>query len=130
MKKIRETITSNFYIADVDRADVEKSIGNSNSSKVGTFKNIPKKCLKVTSDMCNPFLEAIWNQELLLNKKFPQKLRLANITPVYKKEGPTKVKNYRAASIVLTTVSKTFERLMQRQISGYINQFLFSFLCF
>ena len=67
-------------------------------------------------------------QKLILNKKFPQKLTLADITPVYKKEDSTKVKNYRPFS-VLPTVSKVFKQLMQKQISEYINQFLSPFLC-
>ena len=76
--KISKTITakSTFHLPGVDKADVEESIGNLNSSKVGNFKNIPIKCLKVTSDICSPFLAAIWNQELILNKKFQQKLKL------------------------------------------------------
>ena len=47
---------------------------------------------------------------------------------MYKKEGSTKEKNYRAVS-VFPTVSKIFERLMQKEISEYINQFLSPFLC-
>ena len=47
-----------------------------------------------------------------LSKTFPQKLMLAVITPVQKKEDSTKVKNYRSVS-VFPTVSKIFERLMQ-----------------
>ena len=47
---------------------------------------------------------------------------------MYKSEDSTKVKNYRPVSI-LPTVSKIFERLMQKQISEYINQFLSAFLC-
>ena len=46
-------------------------------------------------------------------KKFPQTLKLADITPVYKKEDSTKVKNYRPVS-VLSIVSKIFEQLMQK----------------
>ena len=38
------------------------------------------------------FLAAIWNQELILNKTFSQKLKLVDITLVYKKEDSTKVK--------------------------------------
>ena len=53
VEKITETvtITSTFHFPGVDKADVGKSNGNLNSSKVGTFKNIPTKCLKVTSDI-------------------------------------------------------------------------------
>ena len=45
---------------------------------------------------------------------------------MYKKEKSTKVKNYRPVS-VLPTVSKIFERLIQKQTSEYINQFLSPF---
>ena len=74
VKKICETITitSTFHFSEVDKADVEKSIGNLNSSKVGTFENIPAKYLKATSDICSPFLQYIWKNELILNKTFPQ----------------------------------------------------------
>ena len=94
MKNIRETITitSTFKFSGLDEAGVEKLIGNLNSSKVETFKNISTKCLKVASNICSPFLAAIWNQELILNKKFSQKLKLVDITLVYKKEDSTKVK--------------------------------------
>ena len=46
LKKISKTIniTSTFQFNS-------KSIGNLNFSKVGTFKNIPTNCLKVTSDI-------------------------------------------------------------------------------
>ena len=65
----------------------------------------------MTSDICNKFLEAIWNQELISNKKCPQKLKLADITLVYKQEDSTKVKSHRPVS-VLPTVPKIWERLI------------------
>ena len=88
VKKISEsmTITPTFHfsgtLSGVDKADAEKSIGNLNSSKVGTFRNILTKCLKVISDICSPVLTVICYQEFFLNKRFSQKLKLANITPV------------------------------------------------
>ena len=39
----------------------------------------------------------------MLNKKFPQKLKLADVTPVYKKKDSTKMKNYKPASVLTTT---------------------------
>ena len=59
VKKISEivTITSTFYFLGFDKADVENSIGNLNSSMAETLKKIPTKCLKVTSDICRRFLE-------------------------------------------------------------------------
>ena len=47
---------------------------------------------------------------------------------MYKEGDSTEVKNYRTVS-VLPTVSKIFERLIQKQISEYFNQFFSPFLC-
>ena len=49
VEKINDTvtITSIFHFSRVDKTDVEKSIGNLNSSKVGTFKSIPTNVLNI-----------------------------------------------------------------------------------
>ena len=44
------------------------------------------------SNICNPFIAAIWNQELILNKSFPQKPKLSDVTLAYKKEDSDKSK--------------------------------------
>ena len=46
-----------------------------------TFKNIPTRRIKDVSDVCSPVLANIWNEEILLNKNFPENLRLADVTP-------------------------------------------------
>ena len=59
---------------------------------------------------------------------FPQNLKLADITPVYKKNDPLDKTNYRPISI-FPVVSKIFERIMQKQINDFIFSFLSSYLC-
>ena len=78
--------------------------------------------------MCSPVLANIWNEEILLNKNFPENLKLADVTPIFKKKDKTFVENYRPVS-VLPTVSKIFERIMQKQITDHIGKFLSPFLC-
>ena len=63
-----------------------------------------------------------------LKLKFPDSLKLADITPTYKKDGTTNKENYRPISI-LPSVSKLFERSMFDQISVYIDKFLSPYLC-
>ena len=63
-----------------------------------------------------------------LKKKFPRKLNLAHITPVYKKDNSTKIKNDRPV-FVLLAVSKIFKQQIQKQTYQYIKQFLYLFLC-
>ena len=55
-------------------------------------------------------------------------LKLANVTPVFKKGDPTSVKNYRPVS-VLPNVSKSFERIMLKQILEQMNKYLSQNLC-
>ena len=59
---------------------------------------------------------------------FPQNLKLTDITPVYKKKDPTLVENYRSVS-VLPTVSKAFERIIQKQVSTHIERSLSPYFC-
>ena len=70
----------------------------------------------------------IWNEEILLNKIFPENLKLADVSRIFKKEDKTFVENYRPVSVLLT-VSKIFERIIQTQVSYYIGKFLSLFLC-
>ena len=59
---------------------------------------------------------------------FPQNLKLADITRVYKKNYPLDKTNYRPISM-LPVVSKIFERIMQKQINDFIISFLSPYLC-
>ena len=60
--------------------------------------------------------------------KFPDPLKLADISPIYKKDDATNKENYRPVSI-LPSVSKIFERNMFDQISHYIEKYLSPYLC-
>ena len=79
------------------------------------------------SGICSPILVNIWNEEILLNKTFPENLKLG-VQPIFKKKGKTFVENYRPVSVI-PTVSKIFEKIMQKQISDYIGKFFSPFLC-
>ena len=50
---------------------------------------------------------------------FPTSLKLANITPVYKKGSKNSKENYRPVSI-LPNISKTYERCFFKPISNYL----------
>ena len=80
------------------------------------------------SDACSPALANIWNKEILLIKYFPENLKLADVTPIFKKKDKTFAENYRPIS-VLPTVSKIIEQIMLKQITDYIRKFLSPFLC-
>ena len=59
---------------------------------------------------------------------FPDSLKVANITPVHKKDEATDKKNYRPVS-VLPLFSKIFEKVIYDQLSQYLEKHLNSLLC-
>ena len=117
-----------FSFKEIQESDIQKEVSNLNSKKAGTFGNIPKKVLKDSSDICDSILQDIWNYEILGKQYFFKNIKLADITPVYKKKDPTLVENYRPVS-VLPCVSKVFERIIQKQFSSSIDEFLSPYLC-
>ena len=64
----------------------------------------------------------------LKNEKFPDSLKNATITPVYKKDDPTDKVNYRSVS-VLPLLSKIFEKIIYSQPWEYMDLFLNKLLC-
>ena len=78
--------------------------------------------------MCTKVLQKIWNSEILGKKDFAQNLKLADITPAFKKKNPTLAENYRPVS-VLPTVSKVFEQIIQKQLSTHTERFRSPYLC-
>ena len=103
-------------------------INNINSKKIGTFLDIPSKILKKSADIVVNFLTDVWNEQIVRQNIFPDELKLAELTTICKKGNSTLAKNYRRVS-VLPCISKTFERIMQKQIAEYIECFLSQFLC-
>ena len=59
---------------------------------------------------------------------FPDSLKLANITPVHKRDEATDKENYRSVS-VLPLFSKIFEKVIYDQLSQYLEKYLNSLLC-
>ena len=98
-----------------------------NPKKATTFKNIPPKLLKNNWDICAPTLNNIYNENVK-KSSFPDKMKVADITPVHKKDDVTNAKNYRPIS-ALPSASKVFERLMQKDINSFISKYLSKHLC-
>ena len=90
------------------------------SNKVSTGE-IPIKILK-ESTFCFPELTNCIN-ESLTNNKFPDTLKLSEITPAFRKLEPSDEANYRPVSI-LPLVSKVLEKIMYDWLYQYIDHFL------
>ena len=125
---IKEAVSeSRFSFKEVGLSDVENEINNLNPKKANTFNNIPPKILKENSDLCNNTILRIIN-DVIHTAQFPDVLKLADSTPVFKKEDSNNVKNYRPVS-VLPVMSNVFERIMEKQIAAYMEEFMSPYLC-
>ena len=95
-------------------------------SDKGTAGEIPANVLK-NSEICFFDLTNSINEAIRSNK-FPDSLKLSDITPVYKKRDLSDKANYRPVSD-LPSLSKVFERTIYDQFYEYLENFLSELLC-
>ena len=126
IKKVCNT-QQHFSFTDVKKEDVIREIQNLNENKSVQSSDIPTKIIKVNSDIFGDFIFSNYN-ECKNSSIFPSLLKLANITPVHKKDSKNSKNNYRPVSI-LSNISKIYERLMFKQISEYFEQFFSKYQC-
>ena len=110
-----------FLFKEASTEDIEKEMLHLNPKKNGYVSRYTSKDFK-EYDKC-----LLWLNDTVIHCEFLNELKKADVTPIFKKDDPTKAKNYRPVS-VLPVVSKVFERIMHKQISEYINQFLSPYL--
>ena len=92
-----------------------------------TSGNIPTKTLKpITRDICVPLTDCI--NSAILNGVFPDELKLADVTPLYKKSDPEDKTNYRPIS-VLPSLSNAYEKILCKQLNSFFETKLSPHLC-
>ena len=116
-----------FAFTTIDNKTISLEIMKLDASKASPYNNIPTKLFKQYSSHYAGIITNVCNN-MILTSHFPDNLKLGDITPAYKKDDPTVIKNYRPISI-LPVVSKIFERILAKQINNYIDQFLSKYLC-
>ena len=90
-------IQDKFKFLPVTAEDMEKELG-ANSRKNGGC--IPTKQLKKMKHIVSKPLTDIWNTECVKNGLYPGRLKLSDITPVFKALESSFKKNYRPISVL------------------------------
>ena len=119
--------TNTFGFKHIMLSDIKNEIKGLNPNKATTHNNFPPKILRQSAEVTANTLQLLFNNAIS-NSEFPENLKLADVTPVFKKKDPLDKTNYRPVS-VLPPVSKIFERLMQKQINEHIKNKLSPYLC-
>jgi len=112
-----------FSFIPTTKEEVGKIIKDLVQGKSQPSSDIPVKIIKDNCDMFSEFLCSEINASFESNS-FPKELKLADITPVYKRKGSKNDKgNFRPVSI-LPVLSKIYEKVIHTQVSTYFNNIL------
>ena len=100
-------VTSHLFFQPIKTTSVLKVLKSSKTNKGAGLDNIPPRLLKATADIIAPSLTYIF--KLSMTKGiFPQDLKVAKVTPLFKSGAKDQVENYCPTS-VLPIVVKIFE---------------------
>ena len=115
---LSERIESNFEFRLVDSHNIKQIIKGIKTSRSNGHDGISSELLKLISkiDIADS-ITLIINQSLK-SGIFPNQLKIAKVTPIYKKDDKKIITNYRPIS-VLPVVSKVFETVIHEQLSDY-----------
>ena len=115
---------ASFSFKEASSSNIEKGIWK----YIYTFVNIPTNILRARKESCSETLAELFNNTLL-RSSFATKLKVADVSLVFKKNDLLKTENYRPVS-VLPVVSKILERfILHKQMSLHVDRFLTPYLC-
>ena len=113
-------VAHSFSFQTVSTETVENTI-NALASKSSTgCDNLSTKLLKTITQIILVPLTISINQSLYTGI-FPDKLKIAKVIPLYKKDDSHILDNYRPISL-LPSISKVFEKIVFKQVSDYFTK--------
>ena len=96
--------------------EIERTIDS--LKKDGGLEDLSRRFLKLTRDHLSPLLSNLFNM-CIDSGTYPENLKTAKITPIFKKGPRTDIKNHRPISII-SNVSKIFEKLINTRLSSFL----------
>jgi len=106
-----------FNFSKISNADTLKIINSLKSKTSKGFDHLSSALLKqIKDEICEPLTHII--NKSLDTGIFPNKLKIAKILPIYKKDDITSIENYRPISI-LPAISKVLEKVICIQINTH-----------
>jgi hypothetical protein len=115
------TTVNSFVLFETDPSEVSRILFNLKTSSAPGWDNIPTQFLKLANDTLVPIISHLAN--LCFNQGvFPNALKQAVITPVYKSGNRDNVSNYRPIS-VLPSISKIIEKIINNRLINYLDKF-------
>ena len=112
---IRNSVEGSIFLSECNPSEIEHLIKEMSPSK---SSDMPIKVLKRISVIISPILSTFYNK-FMSSGIFPNILKIAIVCPVYKKDDPQKLENYRPIS-TLPFFSKIFEKLIYVRLYNFL----------
>ena len=122
-KYLTGNILSSFQFDLVDDDTIVETLHSIKSKSSSGHDVISKKLLKFLSPPLISPLRVIINQSLIIGI-YPDKLKIAKLIPLFKKDEEAKTDNYRPISL-LSSISKIFEKVVYNQLYRYSTHKMF-----
>ena len=127
VKTIKETVACPvFNFEPTTAVSIHALISKSSSKKATGVDGISAKLFKSCSDTIAQPLADLINFSVA-SSEFPDRLKQANVVPVFQKKDPLDKQNYRPVSI-LPSISKIFEKTINDQLSAHFENIFNPFL--
>ena len=124
-RKIRNI--GKFSFSPVDEGAVWDEITLLDTSKASPIHSIPPNIIKENLDIFGKKINIDFNASVV-SGVFPNNLKYADVSPIFKQGDRSDKSNYRPISI-LPAMSKVFEKLYSHQISKYMEPYLSIYQC-
>ena len=112
------TINHSFFLTPVIQKDVQEIISSLDLNKSLGPNSLPIYIMKICSDFFSHYLSKIINISFTTGV-FPHLCKTAKVIPIFKKDDPLIVKNYRPISL-LSVFSKIFEKAIYSRMYHYL----------
>ena len=124
MTRILNTLTSemSFSFSNLTVELFQKYVNRLNCKKAVGHDDMQPFFLKLAGEKCITSFCSLYNS-CVSSCSFPDSLKMAEISPVFKKKDNLDKENYRSVNI-LTTLSKVFERILSDQLTSYFEKIL------
>ena len=121
LKFMGEKSDQSMYMHKTNPDEVRKIIEKLKDKKSCGYDELSARFLKLCSPYISEPLANILNASIV-NGIYPDPLKIASVTPVYKKGVKNDPSNYRPIS-VLSTVNKVFEKILHKRLYKYLSKF-------
>ena len=108
----------NLYLTPTTEAEVMNLISQLPNKKSSGYDNIDNVILKHIKECISPAMTKIFNLSML-EGKFPDQMKLAEVVPLHKSKETYLLNNYRPISLLIT-ISKLLEKIMYARTYSFL----------